>query len=154
MDRIPTEQEIFQMSSQEITLLLYQNLTERLQLSIAAIREKKFNEANIQLQKANAIVERLGAGINYEAGAMAEQLDALYNYVADRLYEANWKKDISIIEELLRILTPVAEAWEQMLKEKPTTRAEQIRLQTSAYERNLAYDDAETIHNGFINRRE
>ncbi|MTV49648.1 flagellar export chaperone FliS [Heliobacillus mobilis] len=154
MERIPTEQEIYQMSSQELTLVLYESLIDRLQNSLVAIREKRIGAANQELQKANDIVERLGAGINYEAGAVAEQFDALYNFVADRLYEANWKKDAAIITDILKTIEPIEEAWKQMLKQGPTNRSEQIRRQTSVYERNLAYDyDAMDICDS-VDRRE
>ena len=55
-----------------------------------------------KLQKANDILKRLGVGINYEAGIIADQLDMLYNYMADKLIEANLKKDPEIIKEVIK----------------------------------------------------
>ena len=49
-------------------------------------------DANKKLQKTNDILHRLGAGLNYEAGIIADQLDTLYNYMADRVIEGNNKE--------------------------------------------------------------
>ena len=72
-----------------------------------------------KLQKTNDILYRLGAGLNYEAGIIADQLDALYNYMADRVIEGNMKKDITIIQEVLSISERLAGAWNEAMKNKP-----------------------------------
>ncbi len=50
----------------------------------------------------------LGAGLNYEAGIISDQLDALYNYMAERVIEGNKKKDIAMIQEVLSIAERLA----------------------------------------------
>ena len=55
-------------------------------------------EANTKLQKVNDLLERLGAGLNYEAGIIADQLDTLYNYMANQVIEGNLKKDTAILQ--------------------------------------------------------
>ena len=69
--------------------------------AIEDIKGKNLIDANKKLQKANDILYRLGAGLNYEAGIIADQLDALYNYMAERTIEANRKKDPAMIQEVL-----------------------------------------------------
>ena len=54
-------------------------------MPIEDINGKNLIDANKKLQKANDILYRLGAGLNYEAGIIADQLDALYNYMAERI---------------------------------------------------------------------
>ncbi len=46
----------------------------------------------------------LDAGLNYDAGIIADQLDMLYNYMADKVIEANIKKDVSILKKSLKYL--------------------------------------------------
>ena len=79
-----TDELIYQKNSQEITSLLYEALIDLLNNSIEDIKDKNLIDANKKLQKANDILYRLGAGLNYEAGIIADQLDALYNYMAER----------------------------------------------------------------------
>ncbi|KHF29013.1 Flagellar protein FliS [Anoxybacillus sp. BCO1] len=74
------------------------------------------------MQKANDILQRLGVGLNYDAGIIAHQLDALYNYMAERLIDANMKKDVAMMQEVLTIAKDIATAWNEALKKQPTTK--------------------------------
>ena len=73
---------------------------------------------------------RLGAGLNYEAGIIADQLDALYNYMAEHTIEANRKKDTTMIQEVLSIAERLAEAWNTAMKNKPSTTQNHLRTKS------------------------
>ena len=132
-----TDEWIYQKNSQELTSLLYEGLIDLLNRSIEDIKDKKYIDANKKLQKANDILYRLGAGLNYEAGIIADQLDALYNYMADRVIEGNKKKDITIIQGILSITERLASAWNEAMKSKPSQKQTQIRRKANAYEQNV-----------------
>ena len=132
-----TEELIYQKSSQEITSLLYETLMNQLRDAIEDIKGKNLIDANKKLQKANDILYRLGAGLNYEAGIIADQLDALYNYMAERTIEANRKKDPAMIQEVLSIAERLAEAWSTAMKNKPSTAQNHLRRKANAYEQNV-----------------
>ena len=132
-----TEELVYQKSSQEITSLLYETLMNQLRDAIEDIKGKNLIDANKKLQKANDILYRLGAGLNYEAGIIADQLDALYNYMAERTIEANRKKDPAMIQEVLSIAEKLAEAWSTAMKNKPSTAQNHLRRKANAYEQNV-----------------
>ena len=132
-----TEELIYQKSSQEITALLYETLINQLRDAIEDIKGKNLIDANKKLQKANDILYRLGAGLNYEAGIISDQLDALYNYMAERTIEANRKKDPAIIQEVLSIAERLADAWNKAMKNKPSTTQNHLRRKVNAYEQNV-----------------
>ena len=132
-----TDELIYQKSSQEITSLLYETLMNQLRDAIEDIKGKNLIDANKKLQKANDILYRLGAGLNYEAGIIADQLDALYNYMAERTIEANRKKDPAMIQEVLTIAERLAEAWSTAMKNKPSTAQNHLRRKANAYEQNV-----------------
>ncbi|HEX8786313.1 MAG TPA: flagellar export chaperone FliS [Telluria sp.] len=44
-------------------------------------------------------------------GEIAENLDALYDYMSRRLFQANLKNDVAIVEEVHRLLSELREAW-------------------------------------------
>jgi flagellar secretion chaperone FliS len=44
-------------------------------------------------------------------GEIAENLDALYDYMSRRLFEANLKNDVAIVEEVHRLLSDLRGAW-------------------------------------------
>ena len=132
-----TDEWIYQKNSQELTSLLYEGLIDLLNKSIEDIKDKKYIDANKKLQKTNDILYRLGAGLNYEAGIIADQLDALYNFMAERVIEGNKKKDITIIQEILSISERLASAWNEAMKSKPSQKQTQIRRKANAYEQNV-----------------
>lgn len=141
MTGILTEDALFKKSPQEITALLYEACLTNLEESIDDINNKDYVIANKKLQKANDILHRLGAGLNYEAGIIADQLDALYNYMADKVVEANYKKDTKLIEEAIKSLEPIALAWNEALKKKPAQVSSGIRNKAMAYEKSVLIEE-------------
>ncbi|WP_041639065.1 flagellar export chaperone FliS [Anoxybacillus flavithermus] len=116
-----TEEVVYKKTSQQLTALLYEGLMESIEEAIASAKKGNYIHANKRLQKANDILRRLGVGLNYDAGIIAHQLDALYNYMAERLIDANMKKDVAMMEEVLMIAKDIATAWNEALKKQPTT---------------------------------
>lgn len=137
MANIFTESAIHQKSPQEITALLYEACLTNLENAIEDINNKDYVIANQKLQKANDILHRLGAGLNYEAGIIADQLDMLYNYMADKLIEANLNKDTALIEEVIQTLSDIAGAWHQAMKANTVTPGAAIRKKAMAYEKSV-----------------
>ncbi|WP_174521907.1 flagellar export chaperone FliS [Halalkalibacter krulwichiae] len=127
-------------TSQELTSLLYEACVTNLEEAITLILKKDYIGVNQKLQKANDIIHRLGAGINYEAGIIADQLEQVYNYIADRLVEANVKKDKKIIEEVIQLLSMIMSSWNQAMKSKRDVQSKVIKKKTSAYEKYSMYE--------------
>lgn len=128
-------------SPQELTLLLYEACTNNLEQSISAIKIKDYASANEKLQKAYDIIYRLDAGINYESGGIiSDQLDTLYEYVAEKIYEANLKKSIPMIEEALTIVNRIAAAWNEAMIASKTTIPSREAVKTSVYNKFSAYE--------------
>jgi flagellar protein FliS len=131
-----TEDELYRMSPQELTAVLYEALLRKLQEAVLAIEEKQFMRANRLLQRGNDILRRLGAGLNYEAGIIADQLEAIYNYMAERLIEANVKKDAALINEVRTRADELKQAWDQALTHQEQSRPV-MQNAVRAYENNL-----------------
>jgi flagellar secretion chaperone FliS len=129
-----SEDMLYQKSSQELTALLYEGLIMNLEEAIECINTKSYLGANKKIQKANDILERLGVGLKYEAGPIAEQLDTLYNYMANLLIEGNLRKDSQIIQNVLNLIQLIAEAWNEIVKK-------QVHKQSSVTKKVLAYEN-------------
>ena len=62
--------------------------------------------------EAVSIVNGLQASLDQQQGGeLAENLDALYDYMLRRLYEANRDNDVSSIREVLDLLRTLQDAW-------------------------------------------
>ena len=136
-----TKELIYQRSSQELTLLLYEAGERNIEEAISAIHHKDFGEANEKFQKAIDIVERLGVGLNYEAGIIADELDSLYNYINDILFKANFEKNASLAKEALTILKELASAWNEAIRSQKDSMSTRKASHLNAYEKNTAYGD-------------
>jgi len=65
------------------------------------------------ISMAISIVSGLRASLNFEAGGeIAENLDNLYDYMERRLLEANINNDISILDEVISLLSEIKGAWD------------------------------------------
>ncbi|MBU8881176.1 flagellar export chaperone FliS [Bacillus sp. FJAT-29790] len=141
MTGIFTESAIHQKSPQEITALLYEACLTNLEEAIEDIANKDLVFANKKLQRANDILFRLGAGLNYEAGIIADQLDMLYNYMADKIVQANLTKDVTIIKEVIQTLEEITTAWNKAMKNKSANLAAGLRQKALAYEKSVLMED-------------
>lgn len=135
-----TNEALHKKTPQEITALLYEACFDNLEKAITEINNKQFVDANRYLQKASDIVERLGAGINYEAGIIADQLDSLYNYMADKLIEANYTKNVELIKEVKNILKEIMTAWNEAMKKNVDAQPKVLKQKANAYERTAIYE--------------
>ncbi|WP_237562932.1 flagellar export chaperone FliS [Bacillus dakarensis] len=135
-----TEEMIFKKTPQEITALLYEACIDTLEEAISAIRKKDYFYSNRLLKKAHDIIYRLDAGLNYNAGIVADQLDALYDYMSEKVIAANINKDIAAIEEVLNILNEISASWNESLKKHKTAKPAGnllLRQKSLAYEKHI-----------------
>jgi flagellar protein FliS len=132
-----TEDFVYQKNSKELTSLLFEALLTNLYSSIEDIDKKDYLQANSRLQKANDILQRLGVGLNYSAGIIADQLDHLYNFLADSLIQANIRKDKVLIEEIIGIVKLISDPWNEIVKKNPTVNNHELRKRVNLYEKNI-----------------
>ncbi len=132
------EQEIIDMEPEQLTSLLYQAFLEKLSEAIKFLDDKNYIAVNYLLQDCNDILFRLGAGLNYKAGTIADHLEALYDYSSNRLMEANLKKDKKIMEDVLSIIGNIAEGWDKAMESSPARMT--LHREITSYEDHLTYE--------------
>lgn len=132
-----TEEQIYKKTPQELTALLHQTCLDKLEKAIVFIQNKDYIDANRYLQNCNDILYRLGAGINYEAGIIADQLEVLYDYMAKNIMEANWKKDIQKLEEVRLLLGSIQGAWAHALEKGLDGQNRVIQKRILSYEQDF-----------------
>ena len=67
------------------------------------------------LHRAVAIIDELRNGLNFNAGgAIAANLDALYEYMCQRIMQANAQNKPEWLDEVSRLLNEIRSAWLQM----------------------------------------
>jgi flagellar secretion chaperone FliS len=102
-------------SGQELTLMLYNGCLRFIKLAKRAMEEKQFEEKNTNLIKAQAIIQELQITLNQDV-EVADNMAQLYEYIHNRLIEANMKNDISILEEAEGHVYELTDTWKQVIK--------------------------------------
>ena len=99
----------------ELTLMLYNGCLKFLNKAKTAIQEKNIQEKNNNLQKSQAIIAELMSTLNMDI-EISKQMLPLYQYMNQRLVEANIQNDITIIEEVEGLVTEFRDTWKEVLR--------------------------------------
>ena len=108
-------QQVLTATPEALTLMLYNGALRFMTEGRDAIERKDYEEANNSLQKAQNIITEFRVTLNMEY-EISHQLLPLYNYVYDRLVEANMKSDVKQLDEAKNIITELRDAWAQAMK--------------------------------------
>ncbi|MFC2767458.1 MAG: flagellar export chaperone FliS [Mitsuokella sp.] len=108
-------QQIMTATPEALTLMLYNGCLKFIDEGTAAVAEKKWEQANIALQKAQNIISEFRITLNMEYD-ISKQLMPLYNYAYDRLVEGNMKSSVEKIREARDIISELRDAWAQAMK--------------------------------------
>lgn len=104
-------QSIMLASREELTLMLYNGCARFIQRASMAIDESNIQETHENIIRAQNIISELMNTLNMEY-EISRNLMSLYTYMIERLIDANIKKDKSILDEVLEMITSLAETWE------------------------------------------
>ncbi|MBQ9364748.1 MAG: flagellar export chaperone FliS [Schwartzia sp.] len=107
-------QQILTATPEALTLMLYNGALRFMAEGREALENKKIEEANTALQKAQNIITEFRVTLNMEY-EISHQLMPLYNYVYDRLVESNMKGDLAQLDEAKNIVTELRDAWAQAM---------------------------------------
>ncbi len=117
-------QAVLSASPGQLVLMLYDGALRFLRQAVDAFSPstdeiKRIAQVHTALSKAGAILAELQANLNHEAGGdYAANLDRLYDYYQRRLHDANMKKDVEGVQEVLRLLTELRDGWAEMLRQQ------------------------------------
>lgn len=107
---------ILTVSPAELTLLLYDGAIKFCNLAIVAIEKKDIPAAHTNIVKVEKIIEEFRSTLNRDY-PVAEDFDRVYCYLLKRLQDANVKKDIDIINEILEHLRSMRDTWKQVMQQ-------------------------------------
>ena len=102
---------------EELTLILYESAIKFCNIAIIAIENKNIEKAHINIMKIQDIISYLRdtLNLNYE---VSKDFLVIYNYIEKRLIEANIKKDIQVLNEVLKHLRDITNTWKQIMQTK------------------------------------
>ncbi len=114
-------------SPHSLILMLLEGAIISINVAKAHMERKNIGEKCTAISRALMIIdEGLRASLDKKAGeGIAENLDALYEYMENRLIMANIHNQIEPLDEVVRLLTEIKSAWEEIKPEGPAGMAAQ-----------------------------
>ena len=95
-----------------LIIMLFEGAVKNINIAIKAIDEKNVQQAHDALIKTQDIYSSLMFSLN-ENVQISAQLKNLYAYILDRLAEANIKKDVDILHEVLGYTQEFRDTWKE-----------------------------------------
>lgn len=114
--QIAAETGVVDATPHRLVTMLYDGFFEAIAEARGALRAGDHERKGKAIGRAVRIVEEgLRSGLNRDAGgALAENLNNLYSYVAVRLTQANLRNDETALDECQRLVQPLRDAWKSI----------------------------------------
>lgn len=112
------QNDILALSPAAITERLYMAMDRSLNIAKDAMEKGQVAIKGEKLGHALAIIGELQASLDMEKGGeIAENLYDLYSFSSHRLLMANVKNDTVLVDEVIRAMKPLREAWSSIRKD-------------------------------------
>lgn len=109
------ENSVYTASQEELTLMLYNGLVKFIMKAQHSLEGKNFEEANNSIIRAQDIIREFQSTLDKKY-PISQSFMLLYDYMYRRLLDANVKKDIAILEEVLGFAKDLRDTWVQAMK--------------------------------------
>lgn len=104
-------------SKEQLLLMLLDGSVKFAKIARQAIVDKDLKKAHENLVKTQNIYYELITSLDVnKGGEWAQNLMAIYSFIIDRLVEANMKKSVEIVDEVMPLIEEVRETWNEAYK--------------------------------------
>lgn len=109
---------IMTASPAELTLMLYEGAIRFCNVALVALEKndyKEYSKVNENIKKARAIITELRVTLDHKYPVW-EDFDRVYEYINERLLDANLKKDPEILEDALKYIREMRDTWKEVMR--------------------------------------
>lgn len=106
---------IMTASPAELTLMLYDGAIKFCNIAIMGIEEQDIEKAHNNIIKVERIIREFLNTLDHKY-PVAKDFENVYNYLIQRLHEANIKKDAEILQEVLKHLRTMRDTWKEVMR--------------------------------------
>lgn len=99
----------------ELTLMLYNGCLKFIKLAKRAIDNEDVENKNLNIQKAQKIIQELMVTLNPEY-EISKQMMPLYEYMHYQLIQANTKNDSALLTEVEGLVVEFRDTWKEVIK--------------------------------------
>jgi flagellar secretion chaperone FliS len=114
--------EISTSSQGRLIIMMYEGALKFTSLALHSIEKGDIAGQGKYITKTHDIINELSLALDLKKGGeVAMRLESLYQYMLSQLTLANIKSDKKALETVIKILGPLAEAWEQLFQASTST---------------------------------
>lgn len=104
-------------SKEQLLLMLVDGAVKFVKIGRQGIEEKNITKAHSNLVKTQDIFYELMSTLDVkEAGEWGQNLMSIYDFIVRKLTEANIKKDVKIIDEVIPLIEDIRDTWNETYK--------------------------------------
>ena len=103
-----------EISSHQIISLLMDGALERISQALQAHAKNNRADLEVLTHKVIAIINGLRNSLNMVAGEIAQNLDALYEYMVEKITQASHEELASALTEVRTLIGEIKSGWDQM----------------------------------------
>lgn len=103
-------------SKEQLLLMLTEGAVKFCKIGRQAVVDKDVKKAHEALTRTQDIFTELMITLDTNAGEWAVQLYRVYDFIKEKLIEANMKKSLEIIDEILPLVEDINETWKEAYK--------------------------------------
>ncbi|MFT5676418.1 MAG: flagellar protein FliS [Paraglaciecola sp.] len=109
------KQDIAQADPHKLTLMLMQGALDRVAISKGCMERKDYAGKAEHMSRASAIIMNLRDTLDMANGSeISVNLFELYDYMIQRLIDANVQNNLKIMDEVINLMLPIKTAWSQI----------------------------------------
>jgi len=97
--------------------LLFEGALARIAKAKGHIEREEIEARNEVINSAIRIIGGLQESLDMDAGEISQNLDNLYDYMIRRLFEANSKNSMVMLDEVAKLLIEIKSAWDEIREE-------------------------------------
>lgn len=116
--KVSSHAQVSEASPHRLVQMLMEGGLDRMAQAKGALSRGDIAQKGLMLGKAIEIISGLRDGLEPEKAedpATVQRLDALYDYMSNRLVEANRVNDVEMIDEVARLLITVKTGWDAIV---------------------------------------
>ena len=112
-------------SQSQLILMMYDGALQAVNQSIECMNKKDISGQSRFILKTQDIINELSLALDMQQGGeVSKTLEQLYQFVLNQLIQANITSDLMYLESVLKVLSPLRDAWSRIAadtNEKPQT---------------------------------
>ncbi len=100
-------------SKEQLLLMLLDGAVKFTKMARQAISDKDIKKSHENLVKTQDIFTELMITLDQNAGEWAVNMYKIYDFIKEKLFEANLKKDVKVLDEVMPLIEEVRNTWQE-----------------------------------------